>query len=144
MFVLKSASEIFTELSESLNPKILSLDSIYGIVMLLLFILGVVFCCRSIKYLFVLVGTFVFLQLGHVIACSTQIGMDLPFLQVLFKYDVFTALAQLCVGTPLGDGLLWLQAYLNSIVGSAIGLIYDWVRIVIRMCERVYDGIRQI
>lgn len=139
-----SVSDVFMELKDGLEPTVLSWKSVYGIVVLLLFVIGVALCFRSVGYAAFLLGTFAFLQIGHVVACSTQVGADLPFLQALFRYDVFAALAQLCVGTGLSDALLWLQAYLNFAVGTAVGLVYDWIRILVLLFGRAYDGLRSI
>lgn len=131
---MDGVQEAFVSLKESISDSIWTGNSVYGIVILFLFVLFAALCCKSIKYAFYLLGTFVFLELMHILAFATPIGTDLPFLQVLFKYDVFTALAQLCVGTPLSDDLLWMQAYLNTIVGTAAGLLYGWLETAVRIC----------
>lgn len=130
---MDGVQECFTGLKNSLADSPWTANSAYGILMISLFVLLAALCCKSLKYAVYLVMTFVFLELGHILA-GTQVGVDLPFLQAVFKYDVFVALAQLCVGTPLSDDLIWMQAWLNTVVGTAFGLIWGWISMAVQLC----------
>ena len=72
-------------------------------------------------------------------AYNTGLGNEFPFLKTVFKYDVFTAVAQLFVGTKIADVLLWLQAVINtlairvwSVVSYYCGFVFDWLRGALR------------
>ena len=50
-----------------------------------------------------------------------------PICQTLFKYDVFSMFAQLCVGTKLCDIILYIRALLEGTIGSAVMIIWNFV-----------------
>ena len=111
-------------LENTLNGNILSTDSIYGI----LIIVGIAWLVyRGIKKatssLSSILGFILLLEIGHIVAFSTALGSDIPLLQQIFKYDVLTALAQLCVGTKVSDFLLYVQAYLTGVLQLVLGKI---------------------
>ena len=103
-------------LEGTLNSTALSTDSIYGILIIIviayLIIRGIRHVTSSIGSI---VGFVLFLEICHILAFNTSVGTWFPAAQDIFKYDVFTALAQLCVGTPVADFLLWTQAWLNTV-----------------------------
>ena len=63
------------------------------------------------------------IEIGHIAAFYSSVGIWAPVLKEIFKYDVFTALAQLCVGTPLADALLYTQAWLIAVMDRVVSFI---------------------
>lgn len=118
-------------LREGLNPKILSVDSIQGLVFLLLLAYIIYLCVRrAFHFARWCVGLIFIFQLGHILA-GTELSTYLPFLPVLFRYDVLTSLAQLCVGTWLSDGLLWINAYLTNTFTTAFEYVIRWAKMIL-------------
>lgn len=120
--------DVFKVLNESLSDTIFSLNSVYGIAFIILSIILIIWIKRIIKKSLVWwVNYVLFLQIMHVLAFSTKLGTWLPITQVIFKYDVLTMLAQLCVGTKFSEFLVWLQAFLNTVIGGTFITIFCWL-----------------
>ena len=123
---MPDVGEVKQGLESTLNDTIFSIDSIYGIVI----ILFIVWCVwRMLRHAagspFRIIGFLLLLQIGHVVAFNVNVGNATHVLQTIFKYDVLTALAQLCVGTRVADVLLYVQAWLNAVVGGAISIVVE-------------------
>lgn len=118
---MEVVSELKDALEATLNSEILSPDSIYGLVIIAVIAFLVV---RGIKKVTNSIGSIIgfvlLLEIGHVCAFNTTLGAQAPILQTIFKYDVFTALAQLCVGTPVASFLLYIQAWLNAVMQRVV------------------------
>lgn len=126
-------------LQEELNPSIFSLDSLRGLLLLLL-IIGLVICVVRKMTQFVGLGLvlLVLIQIMHVFAHST-LGANFPVLADIFKYDVFQSLAQLFVGTPIATGLLHVQQFLNSTFGLAFEAVVHIWNIIKPGVQKLYE-----
>ena len=108
-------------LENTLNGTVLSLDSIYGIII----VVAIAFLVykaikKATSSVMSIIGFILLLEIGHICAFNTSLGVSFPTLQTIFKYDVLTALAQLCVGTKVADVLLYIQAYLNGTMALVV------------------------
>lgn len=90
-----------------LNPSAWSLDSIEGVVILLIvaFITWAAIK-KMFNFLWMAVGAIFLIQFLYVLG-QTSFNEIIPIAS-WFKYDIFSALAQLCVGTKLSE---WLTAF---------------------------------
>lgn len=108
-------------LESTLNSTAFSTDSLYGILIIVVIAYLIIGGIRRVtNSIGSVIGFMLFLEIAHVCAFSTSLGTMFPSLQELFKYDVFTALAQLCVGTPIADFLLYLGAFLNEVMQTVV------------------------
>lgn len=76
----------------------------------------------------------VFVEIMYFISFGTAVGDMLPFLKTIFKYDVFQMIAQLCVGTKVCDVILYIRAFLQSVITVCVTAIcggvkwlWDWI-----------------
>lgn len=119
-----SIADVQAALAGSLENTPLTSNSWYGIgcAVVILF-----FLFRMFKHTTSSVAgliSFIFLaEVGHIVAFQSDLGIQYPVLQQIFKYDILTALAQLCVGTKAADVLLWIQAYITSLVDVVISTV---------------------
>lgn len=117
-------------LEQTLNPSVLSTDSLHGLLIIVVISLLVWYGIKHTTRSIVSILSFILLiEIGHVVAYSTSVGESAPILKEIFKYDVFTALAQLCVGTKVASVLLYMQAWLNTVMQTVVdyvekGLVY--------------------
>lgn len=133
-----SVSDVKNSIESSLNQSPFTPDSIYGIVILI--ILGIAIY-RGVKKTLSspirVIGLIFLLEIGHILAFSTSLGTSWPFMKVIFKYDVLTAVAQLFVGTKVADGLLWVQAWLNAVTLRAWSVLSYYAGIIFKNMRRV-------
>lgn len=129
MTQLPDAGQIKQTLERTLSSDIFTTNSIYGLI--IIFVVGIWifgFIKKIISSPARLIAFILLLEIGHILAFSTALGSYVPAMKVIFKYDVLVALAQLCVGTKVADVLLWIQSYLNSVIGGAFAIALDWFR----------------
>lgn len=126
-------------LQEELNPSVFSLDSLRGLLLLLL-IIGIVVCLvrRMTRLVGLGIVVLILIQILHVFSTST-IGSNIPVLADIFKYDVFQSLAQLFVGTPVCTGFLYVQQFFNQTFGLAFEAVYYIWKIVQPWLKHLYD-----
>lgn len=128
--------EMKTALEATLNSEIMSPDSLYGIIIVLIIGWLVV---RGIKNVTNSIGSILafilFLEIGHVCAFSTTLGTQAPILQTIFKYDVLTALAQLCVGTKISEFLIYIQAWMNAVMQRVVDTVGEVAKLVMQYIE---------
>lgn len=128
---VENVSDVFNGLKDSLNASAFSVDSVYGVIVLLLAVFLSIKICKSLrKSIMWWIGLVLFLEIMHVLAFSTVLGTWIPATQVIFKYDVLTMFAQWCVGTKVSEFLLLLQAYISTIVGGAFATIFHWFELL--------------
>lgn len=130
IFKLSDISALESELSS----RILSINSLQGV--LVLFLVAYIawkFFKDVPRFIAWVIALIVFLEIGHVASKGT-LGNMIPVLKIIFKYDVFQSLAQLCVGTPVCKFLLYVQSYLNNTFGLAF-------EAAIVLCKRLYEMI---
>ena len=115
-----------------LSSRILSINSLQGVI--ILFLIAYIawkFFKDVPRFIAWVIALIVFLEIGHVASKGT-LGEMVPFLKIIFKYDVFQSLAQLCVGTPVSKFFLYIQAYLNNTFGLAF-------EAMIVFCKKLYE-----
>lgn len=124
--------DVHDTLFQNLNPNILSMDSVRSIIFLLLGFGISVFCIRTLKNAVQWwIGLILFIEIMHVIAFQTPVGEYAPIIQVIFKYDTLSMIAQLCVGTKVCDGILYVRAFLEAVIGTAVTCIWNWFWLLI-------------
>lgn len=124
---LPDIGRAFMELQSGLSDSIVTIQSLRGILMLVILVGILIRFAKNLAKGLVWCFCFLFLwQILHIISCETVLGTWVPILRSIFPYDVFVTLAQLCVGTPVATVLLWLQAFLNETVGTLFRTIF-WV-----------------
>ena len=101
-----------------LNPSALSFDSLEGVIIIVA-IAFIVWCIarKFIKFVWWSIGLIFFIQIMYVIGKSPV--NDIIPIGSVFKYDIFTAIAQLFVGTKFSDGLLWFGNWLSNLMYNA-------------------------
>ena len=112
-------------LLESLNPSAFSLNSSQGIVFLLLIIILVYsFYKHAIKAVGWLGGILIVYEAFY---CLSLTGLNnyIP-LSTVFKHDVLVSIAQLFVGTPICDGLLYVAAFIGRLM-TRIWSLCRWI-----------------
>lgn len=115
-------------LESTLSSSVLSFDSLYGLGLIIgIAVLIILIAKRIIKHVSWIIAFVLFVEVMHLMAYGTELGDMLPILRIMFKYDVLTSLAQLCVGTPIADGLLYAQAWLNTTIGTAVSKFIGWI-----------------
>lgn len=139
MLRIPDINQVFKGLQDSLANTPFSLSSLPGILLLCCLIGIVVIFTRKVSHIIVTgFGLLLLLEILHIITYKTSIGETFPFLYRMFFYEPFTALAQLCVGTPLSDGLLWFQAFLNTVIGGAFETVWYWICLVYQYFQNAY------
>ena len=112
-------------LLESLNPSAFSLNSSQGIVFLLIVIILIYsFYKHAIKAVGWLCGILIVYEVFY---CLSLTGLNsyIP-LSTVFKHDVLVSIAQLFVGTPICDGLLYVAAFIGRLT-SHIWSLCGWI-----------------
>ena len=109
-----SISEIKQYLSQLLNEHPISTDSIEGwvLIFLIAFIAWGLYR-KALKFVGWSCSVILLIQIGYFLG-STNLNNIIP-LSSVFKYDVLTAIAQTCVGTPACDILLQINAAIRYI-----------------------------
>ena len=111
-------------LKSTLNPSAWTTDSLYGIIILVLIVWFVIRLIRGVtRSIGSILGLIFILEVGHILAFNSTVGMEYPVLKEIFKYDVLTAIAQLFVGTKVCDFLLSAQAWLIQVVDKVAWFI---------------------
>ena len=111
-------------LEGTLNDSVLTPNSIYGIVILVVIVYLIIHGIRKVTSSIGSIISFILLiEIGHICAFYSSLGVWVPVLRDIFKYDVFTALAQLCIGTPIADALLYTQAWLIAVMDKVVTFI---------------------
>lgn len=107
---MELVSDIADKLSKTLDDTVTSVNSIEGVIVLLL-IAFIIYSVveKSFQFLKFSVGVLLIIEIGYVLSITGFNGL-LPFNRV-FKYDVLTSLAQLCVGTKVSNVLLTIDAW---------------------------------
>lgn len=127
---------IHEQLTKMLSDSPFTVNSLYGLLILAIIVCLVIKLFHNIGKCIRFVLSFLILwELMHVIVTRTELGAWIPFLGNLFKFDVLTAFAQMCVGTPVATGLLWLQTYLNTVVGGAFSTIVHAIVVFFRWLD---------
>lgn len=128
-------------LSQMLNSDVFTVNSLYGVVILAVIVFLIIRFLHNLSKCFGFIVRFLlFWTVMHIFAFETPIGSTFPVLQTVFKLDVLTAVAQLFVGTPVADFLLWVQAYLVAVIGgafrviwSAVLICFDWLQTAMKL-----------
>lgn len=108
-------SEIKDRLFESLNPSIFSLNSIPGIIVLIL-IITIIYCIAK-KATQAVSRILKFILLYECFFCLSLTGFnDLVPLSKVFRFDICTSLTQLFVGTPICNGLLYATSFIAALM----------------------------
>lgn len=138
----ETINNIKERLLESLNPSAFSLNSIPGIIFIILLI-TLVYCIykKATKAISWLAGG---LLVYEALYCLSLTGFnDLVPLSVIFKYDVLTAIAQLFVGTPICTGLLYVVSFLGALMSKIWDICKDIVLGLWWLVEMVIDLVKQ-
>lgn len=114
-------------LEGTLNSSVLSTDSLYGILIIIVVAYLVIRGIRKVTSIGSVIGFILFLEIAHILAFNTSLGEVAPVAKEIFKYDVFTALAQLFVGTPIADALLYTQAWLNTVMMTVVAWVMKFL-----------------
>lgn len=115
MTTIPSIADIQEQLKNILNPSAWHLDSTEGIITLALTLFLIyAIAQKATKFIMWCISGLLLLQICYTLGC-TGLNNYIPFATV-FKYDYFSSLAQLCVGTKLSNGLLWCDAWLQHVL----------------------------
>ena len=112
--VSSSINEIKQYLEQLLNEHPISTDSIEGwiLIFLIAFIVWGLYK-KALKFVGWSCAVILLIQVGYFLG-TTNLNNIIP-LSTLFQYDVLTAIAQTCVGTPICDVLLKINAAIRYI-----------------------------
>lgn len=111
-------------LENTLSDSVLTPNSIYGIVIIVVIAYLIIHGIRKVtSSIGSIIGFILLIEIGHIAAFYSSVGVWAPVLKEIFKYDVFTALAQLCVGTPIADALLYTQAWLIAVMERVVTFV---------------------
>lgn len=116
-------------LHTTLQPTVLTGFSLFGVFHIVC-IVAIIWANfpKVIRMILSLLGYILFWEICHLIVFQTGVGNAVPFLKFIFRYTVLSALAQLCVGTPIADGLLWAQASVTTVCMRVYHGIAGWFR----------------
>lgn len=137
-----TVNEIKEHLSGLLNESVFTLDSIEGVIVIILCVLIIYEASRKAiqiaEWLFAVIFLFqVCYWLGY-----TSLNDIIPFNKV-FKYDVITAVAQCFVGTKFCDGLLWFNAFIRALCVRVWTVIDHYLPYVhIKLSDNIYDHLK--
>lgn len=132
-----------TKLQGELNPEIFTWDSMQGVIVLLVLIgIGVCFAKKITRFFFYGFMYVIFMEIMHVFALS-EIGSQFPVLQTIFRYNVLQSLAQLCVGTPVSDILLYIQVFINNTFGMAFTMVFEIWKLIQPGLKYVLESLTQ-
>ena len=131
-----------TSLLEQLNDRILSIDSLQGLLVFLLCALIIFKLAGEVrKMLRWFIFLILFMEIGHA-AAQTELGQSIPWMGQIFKYNMLQSVAQLFKGTPICTALLYMQQFLNETIGQAFPIIWVWVTDIIpKYCMWLFHGI---
>ena len=102
------------EFANTLNSSAFTSDSIEGwIIILVTLFLIYELSHKAVKFTGWLIGLIFFFQIGHWLS-FTGLNDIIP-LDVVFKYDVLTAVAQCFVGTRICDWLLYANSFIHIV-----------------------------
>ena len=105
-----------------LNSTIFSLDSIEGILLIVLAIFIIKYSSKKIvDIIFSLLGVALVFELLYILG-NTPLD-NYTHISSVFKYDIFSSIAQLVPGTKLAE---WLQTAGSVVTNFMYGLV-DWV-----------------
>ena len=112
--MLNDIQNIAGELANNINPSAFTTDSIQGwITIALIIILIYEASTRAMKIVGFIASVMILFQVGFWLS-ATGMNYFIP-LSDIFKYDIFTSIAQCFAGTRICDALLWADAFmLNS------------------------------
>ena len=112
--VSSSINEIKQYLEQLLNEHPISTDSIEGwiLIFLIAFIVWGLYK-KALNFVGWSCAVILLIQVGYFLG-TTNLNNIIP-LSTLFQYDVLTAIAQTCVGTPICDVLLKINAAIRYI-----------------------------
>lgn len=132
-----------TKLQGELNPEIFTWDSMQGVIVLLVLIgIGVCFAKKITRFFFYGFMYVILMEIMHVFALS-EIGSQFPVLQTIFRYNVLQSLAQLCVGTPVSDILLYIQVFINNTFGMAFTMVFEIWKLIQPGLKYVLESLTQ-
>lgn len=132
-----------TKLQGELNPDIFTWNSMQGVLVLLVLIgIGVCFAKKITRFFFYGFMYVIFMEIMHVFALS-EIGSQFPVLQTIFRYNVLQSLAQLCVGTPVSDILLYIQVFINNTFGMAFTMVFEIWKLIQPGLKYVLESLTQ-
>lgn len=118
-----------TELKEFLegllNPSVFTVDSLEGVLVILIVIFLVYRLTRHLgDFVGWLIGALFMIQLCYLLG-MTAVNDYIPFAN-FFKYDVITAVAQVFEGTFVCDALLYVSAFMRYIAKVVAGA-FEWL-----------------
>lgn len=129
MIIIEVFQNLHDTFLQELNPEIFSTDSFRSLAFLILGFGVMFFCMRTFKRAIQWwIGLILFVEMMYFIAFGTQVGVNFPFLQNIFKYDVFQMMAQLCVGTKVCDVILYIRAFLQGTITVCVTVIWNFVK----------------
>lgn len=112
---MDSIQNIKDYLMDSLNPSIFSFNSIPGILIIILIIILIhSFYKKAIESIGWIIGILLVYELFYCLSL-TGINDYIP-LSYVFKYDILVSIAQLFVGTPICDGLLYVASFCAALM----------------------------
>lgn len=120
-----SISSIKESLQELLNSHPISTDSIEGwiLIFLIAFIAWNLYK-KALHFVGWSCAVILLIQVGYFLS-FTQLNNIIP-LSSIFKFDILTAIAQTCVGTPLCSILLSINATIQYICVQTWDTIYNF------------------
>jgi hypothetical protein len=135
---------MFENISEPiLNSNIFSFDSTEGIVIIVLLAFAVwCFAKKFLSFAWWCLGLILFFQVMYVIG-KTPINDVLPVANI-FKYDVFSAIGQLCPNTKLASALTWLGTAMSNIFLHVSGYVVGGLKVVFGFAEKFFESIKPI
>ena len=137
--------QIFESMKDSLANSPLTLNSIYGILIIAFIVLIIVALRKALHYAAGIIFGWLFAaELLHIFAFYTAVGAEVPILQTLFKYDVLTAIAQLFPNTAAADGLMWCQSFLTTILVRFGAIIVYVAKVITHNFSGTFDAIKSI
>lgn len=99
--------------SDMLNPSILSFDSVQGVLVAIILFVIILSCIKKVgKLTMQCTGALIIIQICYILG-TTSLNAYIPFSSI-FKYDLLTSLAQLCVGTKLSDIILTINYVITT------------------------------
>lgn len=114
------------ELEALLNSSAFTTDSIEGWLVILLALFMIWNLGRKALKFVAWSASFIFLIQVCYWLSFTELNNIIPLSEV-FKYDVLTSIAQCFVGTRLSDGILWVNAFIQTVCTQAYRSVADFV-----------------
>ena len=118
---------IKTELSTLLNSSAFTTDSIEGwlIILLVGFIIWNIYR-KTVKFIIWSASAILLFQIMYWLGL-TGLNDIIPLASV-FKYDILTSIAQCFVGTRLCDGILWVNAFIQTVCTQVYNFIANGIQ----------------